>query len=139
MEILLVEDNPGDVRLMEEALKEAGMEVKLHVVEDGEEALLFLRGEGQYAGSVRPGCILLDLNLPRKDGMEALGEIKSDVALSDIPVVVLTGSEAEQEIVQSYGLRATRYVVKPLDLDRLVAQVRSMRSLFESETGTPAE
>jgi len=132
IEILLVEDNPGDVRLMEEALKEAALLSNLRVVGDGEEVLEFLRGEGKYAHSVRPDCILLDLNLPRKDGLEALKEIKADKDLEDIPVVVFTGSEAEQEIVRSYGLHATRYVVKPLELDRLVARVRSLKELVES-------
>ena len=131
IEILLVEDNPGDVRLMEEALKEVALSSNLRVVGDGEEVLEVLRGEGKYAPSLRPDWILLDLNLPRKDGLEVLKEIKADRELEDIPVVVFTGSEAERDIVQSYGLRATRYIVKPLDLDGLVARVRSIKDLVE--------
>ena len=114
MDILLVEDDPGDVELTREGLREATMLVNLHVVDDGEKALKFLRKEPPYAGAVRPDIVLLDLNMPRKDGKEALREIKGDPALRSIPVVVLTTSEAEADIAACYDLGANCYITKPI-------------------------
>lgn len=114
MDILLVEDDPGDVELTREGLREATMLVNLHVVDDGEKALKFLRKEPPYTGAVRPDIVLLDLNMPRKDGKEALREIKGDPALRSIPVVVLTTSEAEADIAACYDLGANCYITKPI-------------------------
>ena len=114
MDILLVEDDPGDVELTREGLREATMLVNLHVVDDGEKALKFLRKEPPYAEAVRPDIVLLDLNMPRKDGKEALREIKGDPALRSIPVVVLTTSEAEADIAACYDLGANCYITKPI-------------------------
>lgn len=130
IEILLVEDNPGDVRLTREALKEAKMRNNLHVVEDGVAALEFLRREDGYGDAPRPDLILLDLNLPRKDGREVLEEIKADPELRRIPVVVLTTSEAEEDVLRSYNLHANCYVTKPVDLDRFIAIVRSIEDFW---------
>ncbi len=124
VEILLVEDNPGDVRLTMEALKESKLRNKLHVVEDGVEAIAFLRGTGKYANEPRPDIILLDLNLPRKDGREVLAEIKIDENLKRIPVVVLTSSKAEEDILKSYNLHANCYITKPVDLDKFINVVK---------------
>lgn len=115
IEILLVEDSPGDVRLTREALKEAKMRNNLHVVGDGVEAMSFLRKKDKYANAPRPDLILLDLNLPKKDGREVLAEIKSDEDLKNIPVVVLTISKSEEDILRSYNLHANCYVTKPID------------------------
>src|SRR4051812_14499039 len=117
IEVLLVEDNPGDVRLTQETLKESKLRIKLHVAEDGVEALAFLRRQPPYANAVRPDVIVLDLNLPRKSGHEVLAEIKNDPSLRLIPVVVLTTSKAEEDIVRSYDLHANCFISKPLDLD----------------------
>lgn len=130
VEILLVEDNPGDVRLTREALKDAKVRNHLHVVDDGVKALQFLRHEGEYADAVRPDLILLDLNLPRKSGREVLQEIKADPALLQIPVVVLTSSEADQDIAQAYELHANCFVTKPVDLDQFIAVVRSLEDFW---------
>jgi CheY-like chemotaxis protein len=130
IEILLVEDNPGDVRLTIEALKEAKVRNHLNVAKDGVEALAFLRREGSYAESVRPDLILLDLNLPRKDGREVLAEIKADPSLRSIPVVILTTSQAEQDIVRSYELHANCYITKPVDLDQFITVVRSIEDFW---------
>ena len=130
LELLLVEDNPGDVRLTEEALQEGRVYNKIHVVDDGVEALAFLRREGRYADARRPDIILLDLNLPKKDGREVLEEIKSDKALKRIPVVVLTTSEAEQDILRVYNLHANCYVTKPLDLDQFMSVVKSIENFW---------
>ncbi|MDL1975098.1 MAG: response regulator [Deltaproteobacteria bacterium] len=130
LELLLVEDNPGDVRLTEEALREGRVYNKIHVVDDGVEALAFLRREGRYADARRPDIILLDLNLPKKDGREVLEEIKSDKALKRIPVVVLTTSEAEQDILRVYNLHANCYVTKPLDLDQFMSVVKSIENFW---------
>lgn len=124
IEILLVEDNPGDVRLTQEALKEGKVHNRLHVVGDGVEAMAFLRREGRYADAVRPDLILLDLNLPRKDGREVLAEIKQDALLKVIPVVVLTTSSAEEDVLRSYNLHANCYIVKPVDLDQFIRAVK---------------
>ena len=130
IEVLLVEDNPGDVRLSKEALKEAKVRNNLHVVEDGVAALHFLRREGEFSGVPRPDLILLDLNLPKKDGREVLEEIKADSALKTIPVVVLTTSHAEEDIVRSYNLHANCYVTKPVDLDQFIRIVKSIEDFW---------
>lgn len=130
VEILLVEDNYGDVRLAQEALKESKVANNLHVVEDGVEALAFLRREGKYADVVRPDLVLLDLNLPRKDGREVLMEIKADDQLKHIPVVVLTVSEAEEDILKSYSLHANCYISKPIDLDQFLKVVKSIEDFW---------
>jgi CheY-like chemotaxis protein len=130
IEILLVEDNPADVRLTQEALKEEKIHNNLSVVNDGVEALAFLRREGRYANAVRPDLILLDLNLPRKDGREVLAEIKQDEKLKAIPVVVLTVSDAERDILQSYKLHANCYIKKPLNLGEFSKVVKSIREFW---------
>lgn len=124
IEILLVEDNPGDVRLTQEALKEGKVRNRMQVVGDGVEAMAYLRREGRYADAARPDLILLDLNLPRKDGREVLAEIKGDDALKVIPVVVLTTSSAEEDVLRSYNLHANCYIVKPVDLDQFIRAVK---------------
>jgi CheY-like chemotaxis protein len=116
IDILLVEDNPADVRLMVETLKEEKIYNTLHVVGDGEEALAFLRKEGKYSNAVRPDLILLDLNLPKIDGRQVLKEIKTDDKLKAIPVVILTVSKSEEDIIKSYNLHANCYITKPVDL-----------------------
>ncbi len=130
VEILLVEDNPGDARLAIEVLKEAKVRNALHWVKDGVEALAFLRREKPYADVPRPDVILLDLNLPRKDGREVLAEIKKDDGLMRIPVVVLTISKDEEDIFRTYNLHANCYVTKPLDLDQFVKVVRSIEDFW---------
>ena len=130
IELLLVEDNPGDVRLTIEALKEGRVINKLNVVQDGEEAIAFLRRQGQYADAVRPDLILLDLNLPRKGGLEVLAEIKEDPDLKQIPVVVLTTSQAEQDVLRTYQLHANCYIVKPVDLNQFMAVVQAIKSFW---------
>jgi two-component system, chemotaxis family, response regulator Rcp1 len=126
VEILLVEDNPGDVRLTKEALREGKVYNNLHWAKDGVEALEFLRREGKHAKAPRPDIILLDLNLPKKDGREVLEIIKSDDALKHIPVVVLTTSKAEEDVVKSYALHANCYVTKPVDLEKFIVVVKSI-------------
>jgi chemotaxis family two-component system response regulator Rcp1 len=128
--ILLVEDNPGDVRLTREALKEGKILNELNVVEDGVEALAFLRREGRYADAVRPDLILLDLNLPKKDGREVLQEIKGDGALKKIPVVVLTTSAAERDILKAYDLHANCYITKPVDLEQFMRVVQLIEDFW---------
>ena len=130
VEILLVEDNPGDARLAMEVLKDAKVRNTLHWVKDGVEALEFLRREKQYNGAPRPDVILLDLNLPRKDGREVLAEIKQDESLMRIPVVVLTISKDEADVFKTYNLHANCYVTKPLDLDQFVKVVRSIEDFW---------
>ena len=130
IEILLVEDNPGDVRLTREALKDTKVLNQLHVAADGVEAMAFLRREDPHAGAPRPDLVLLDLNLPRKDGREVLEEIKEDPELRNIPVVILTTSQAEQDVLQSYQLRANAYVTKPVDLERFLEVVKSIESFW---------
>ena len=137
--ILLVEDNPGDVRLTIEALKEGKVHNQLNVVPDGVEALAYLRQEGKYAESIRPDVILLDLNLPKKDGREVLAEIKADEKLRRIPVVVLTTSKAEEDILRSYALHANCYVTKPVDLDQFIHVVRSIQDFWFSIAKLPSE
>ena len=126
IEILLVEDNPGDVRLTKEALKEGKVYSNLHTVKDGVEAMEYLRREGKYKDVPRPDIILLDLNLPRKDGREVLEEIKSDDVLKRIPVVVLTTSKAEEDVLRTYNLHANCYVTKPVDLEKFMVVVKSI-------------
>lgn len=130
VEILMVEDNPGDIRLTQEALKEGKMRNNLHVVEDGVEAMAFLRREGKYADKPRPGLILLDLNLPKKDGYEVLKEIKADDYLKSIPVVILTTSNAEEDIVKTYNWYVNCYITKPVDLDQFINVVKSIEDFW---------
>lgn len=137
IEILLVEDNPGDVRLTEEALKEGKLSNNLSVVWNGIEALAFLRQEGKYASSPRPDLMLLDLNLPLKNGHEVLRELKSDPAIKSIPVVVLTTSSAEQDIQTTYDLHANCYITKPVDLDQFIKVVKSIESFWFSIVDLP--
>jgi chemotaxis family two-component system response regulator Rcp1 len=126
VEILLVEDNPGDHRLTKEALHEGKVYNNLHWVKDGVEAIDFLKRRGRYASSPRPDIILLDLNLPKKDGREVLSEIKGDDDLRAIPVVILTTSQAEEDILRSYDLHANCYVTKPVDLEKFIVVVQSI-------------
>jgi len=126
VEILLVEDNPGDERLTREALKEGKVYSNLYWVKDGVEAMDFLRRKGRHAGAVRPDIILLDLNLPKKDGREVLEEIKTDEDLKRIPVVVLTTSKAEEDVLRTYNLHANCYVTKPVDLEKFIVVVKSI-------------
>jgi chemotaxis family two-component system response regulator Rcp1 len=126
VEILLVEDNPGDYRLTQEALREGKVYNNLHWVKDGVEALDFLNRRGKHAGAPRPDIILLDLNLPKKDGREVLSEIKEDADLKSIPVVILTTSKAEEDVLRSYDLHANCYVTKPVDLDKFIVVVQSI-------------
>jgi two-component system, chemotaxis family, response regulator Rcp1 len=130
IEILLVEDNPGDVRLAIEALRESKVRNNLHVARDGVEGLAFLRRQEAYADAPRPDLILLDLNLPRKDGREVLAEIKADPALHTIPVVILTTSRAEQDVLRSYELQANCYITKPVDLDQFITVVKSIEDFW---------
>jgi CheY-like chemotaxis protein len=139
VEILLVEDNPGDVRLAVEALKEGKVHNNLHVVGDGVEAMMFLRREGKFALSPRPDLILLDLNLPKKDGREVLAEIKADEKLRRIPVVVLTTSKAEQDILRTYDLHANCYITKPVDLEQFIAVVKSVEDFWLTIVKLPPE
>ena len=137
VEILLVEDNPGDERLTREALKEGKVYSNLHWVKDGVEALEFLRKQGKYAGKPRPDIILLDLNLPKKDGREVLQEIKNDDSLKRIPVVILTTSKAEEDILRSYDLHANAYVTKPVDFTRFIEVVRQIDEFFVTVVKLP--
>ena len=130
IEILLIEDNPGDVRLTQEALREGKVINNLAVVSDGVEALAYLRQKGRYAGATRPDVILLDLNLPRKDGREVLQEIKEDPNLKRIPVVVITSSSAEEDVLRSYNLHANCYISKPVDLEQFVTVVKSIEDFW---------
>ncbi len=130
IEILLVEDNPGDVRLTQEAFRDGRVQNNLHVVGDGVEAMEFLRGEGAYAGKPRPDLILLDLNLPRKDGREVLAEIKSDEDLRRIPVIVLTVSSDEKDILAAYNLNGNCYITKPVDLRQFMSVVQTIEQFW---------
>jgi CheY-like chemotaxis protein len=137
LEVLLVEDNPGDVRLTQEAFRGAGMELPLHVVSDGVEAMAFLRREGEFARVPRPDLVLLDLNLPRMDGREVLARIKEDEGLRTIPTVILTTSEAESDILKSYQLQANCYLSKPQRLDEFEALVRSVNDFWLTKAKLP--
>ena len=132
IEILMVEDNPGDVRLTIEALKEGKVRNNLTTVEDGEAAMKFLRRQGPYSKVPRPDLVLLDLNLPKKNGREVLAEIKDDPDLKRIPVVILTVSEAEQDIIKSYNLHANCYITKPVNLEQFIKVVRSIEDFWLS-------
>lgn len=139
IEILLVEDNPADVRLTQEALREGKVKNRLSVARDGVEALRMLRREGAFATASRPDLILLDLNLPKKDGREVLAEIKADDELKLIPVVVLTTSTAELDILKSYALHANCYITKPVDLEQFVAVVKSIDDFWLTVVRLPSE
>jgi CheY-like chemotaxis protein len=137
IEVLLVEDDPGDVLMTQEAFEEHKLRNRLTVVSDGVEALAYLRREGQYADAVTPDLILLDLNLPRRDGRQVLAEIKEDEELGKIPVVVLTTSQADEDILRSYQLHANAYVTKPVDFDRFISVVRQIDEFFVSVVKLP--
>jgi CheY-like chemotaxis protein len=137
IDILLVEDDPGDVLMTREAFEHHKIRNALHVVSDGVEALEFLHPEGAFAAAPRPGLILLDLNLPRKDGREVLGEIKRDPGLCTIPVVVLTTSEAEEDILRSYELHANAYVTKPVDFEKFIEVVRKIDDFWVTVVQLP--
>jgi chemotaxis family two-component system response regulator Rcp1 len=137
IDILMVEDNPGDARLTREALKESKVCNNLHHVSDGVEAMAFLRKEGEFGNAPTPDIILLDLNLPRKDGRQVLAELKAIPHLKHIPVVVLTTSEAEQDIVKSYELHANCYITKPVDLDKFVDIIRGIENFWLSIVKLP--
>lgn len=138
-EILLVEDNPGDVFLTQEAFREGRLAHRLSVVEDGEEAMRFLRREGKHSNAPQPDLILLDLNLPRKDGRELLGEVKTDPELRQIPVIVLTTSGAEQDIARAYKLHANCYLTKPIQMDDFLKTIRSVEEFWLSVVRLPGK
>jgi len=135
IDILLVEDNPGDVRLVREGLAGWVKPTKLRVVEDGEEALALLRGQGPHAGAARPDLVIVDLNLPRKDGRELVEELKSDPLLGELPVVVFTSSSSDRDVLRLVGLPNRRYIVKPVGLEGFLAAVRSIEGLLEGGGG----
>jgi two-component system, chemotaxis family, response regulator Rcp1 len=137
LEVLLVEDSPGDVRLTQEALKDAKVHINLRVVRDGIDAMAFLMREGEYATAAHPDLILLDLNLPRKDGREVLKEIKENPELKSIPVVILTTSASEADILRSYQLHANCYITKPVNLDGFLTVVKSIDSFWLSLVKLP--
>ena len=139
VEVLLVEDNPGDVRLTKEALKEGRILNHVNVVGDGVEALSYLRRQGSHAAAVRPDLILLDLNLPKKNGREVLAEIKADPDLRRIPVVVLTTSSAEEDILKTYDLHANCYITKPVDLEQFMRVVKSIEDFWVTVVRLPSE
>jgi two-component system, chemotaxis family, response regulator Rcp1 len=138
-EVLLVEDSPGDVRLTREALKDAKVHINLHVAADGMQAMEFLKREGKYAGVPRPDLILLDLNLPKKDGREVLEEIKENPALQSIPIVILTTSSSEEDVLKSYRLHANCYISKPVDLEGFLKVVKSIDSFWLTIVTLPRE
>jgi len=139
IDILLVEDNAGDARLAKEALKDSKMKNELFIVDDGEKALSFLKKQGKYKDVPRPDLILLDLNLPKKDGREVLAEIKKDENLKRIPVVILTISKAEEDIIKSYNLHANCYITKPIDLDQFMMVVKSIDDFWLSIVKLPPD
>lgn len=139
VEILLIEDNPGDVRLTREVLKEGKIWNNLNVVEDGVQALNFLHREGKYVHAPHPDLILLDLNLPKKDGREVLAAIKLDATLKRIPVIVLTTSQAEEDILNAYDLYANCYITKPIDLDQFTTVIRSIENFWLTIVKLPSE
>jgi two-component system response regulator len=130
IEILLIEDNPGDIRLTKEAFKEGKVKNNLHIAMDGEEALKMLKKQDKYKNLPRPGLILLDLNLPKKDGREVLEEIKADENLKRIPVVILTTSKADEDIMKTYNLHANCYITKPVDLDQFIKVIKSIENFW---------
>jgi CheY-like chemotaxis protein len=137
VEILLVEDNPADIRLTREAIKEFKIHNTLHVITNGVEALAFLRREGGYADAARPDLVLLDLNLPKKNGLDVLKEIKTDEALQHIPVVILTASKADQDVLDAYYLHANCYITKPVGLDQFEKIVRSIEEFWFTIVALP--
>ena len=137
LQVLLVEDNPGDVRLTEEAFKDAKVQLEMHVATDGVEAMEFLHREGKYAESPRPDLILLDLNLPRKDGRDVLAEVKGDPTLMTIPVVILTTSQSDVDIESSYMLHANCYISKPVDMEGFLTVVKSIDDFWLSVVKLP--
>jgi CheY-like chemotaxis protein len=139
IDILLVEDNPGDARLTREALQQSKVRNQLHHARDGEEALAFLRREGRFADAPAPDMILLDLNLPRRDGREVLEEIKQDHALMHIPVVILTSSQAEEDILRTYRLHANCFITKPVDLEQLTKVVHGIEQFWFTLVRLPPE
>ncbi|NJK47519.1 response regulator [Candidatus Gracilibacteria bacterium] len=139
IEILLVEDNPGDIQLTRIALEDNKMNINLSVAEDGVEALEFLKKEGKYANAPHPDLVLLDLNLPKKDGREVLAQMKADPVLKRIPVVILTTSQAEEDVLKAYNLCANCYITKPVDLDQFVKIVRSIESFWFTIVKLPPE
>ncbi len=139
VEILLVEDNEGDIGLVEEVFEEGRINNNLSVAEDGEEAMMFLRKEGQFANATRPDLILLDLNLPGKDGREVLKEVKEDDNLKKIPVVVLTTSKAEEDILKSYDLHANSYITKPVDFNQFINVIKSIESFWLEVVKLPSQ
>jgi two-component system response regulator len=139
IEVLLIEDSPGDVRLTREALKDAKVHISLHVASDGVEAMAFLERQGKFADAPRPDLILLDLNLPKKDGREVLKDIKESATLGSIPVVILTTSASEADILRSYKLHANCYITKPVDLDGFLKVVQSIDSFWLSVVKLPRE
>jgi CheY-like chemotaxis protein len=139
IEILLVEDNPGDARLTREALSQSKVRNNLHRASDGEEAMAFLRRQGAFARMPTPDLILLDLNLPRRDGREVLEEIKNDPALKHIPVVILTSSQAEEDIIRSYQLHANCFITKPVDLEQLTRVVQGIEQFWFTLVTLPPE
>jgi two-component system, chemotaxis family, response regulator Rcp1 len=139
MEVLLVEDSPGDVRLTQEAFREANMAIRLHVASDGVEAMAFLNHEGAHAAAPRPDLILLDLNLPKMDGREVLARIKADGTLKTIPTVILTTSESEADIVKSYQLQANCYLSKPVQLDAFESLVGSINDFWLTKVKLPQQ
>jgi CheY-like chemotaxis protein len=139
VEILLAEDNPGDVKLTRKALEKGRLANNLHVVNDGVETMQFLRGEGEYEGRPRPDLVLLDLNMPRKDGREVLQEIKGSGDLKRIPVVVLTSSEAEEDVIRSYELHANAYLTKPVDFSGFIDVVGKLEEFWLQVVKLPPE
>lgn len=138
IEVLLVEDDPGDVLMTREAFEDYKLTNQLHVVQDGADAMAFLRREGEFADAPRPDLVLLDLNLPRMDGREVLQAIKSDPEFASIPVVVLTTSEAEEDVLRSYSLHANAYVTKPVDFERFIDVVRQIDDFFVTVVRLPS-
>jgi CheY-like chemotaxis protein len=130
VDVLLVEDDPGDILMTREAFQHYRIRNELHVVTDGEQALEYLHQTGEYAGAPRPGLVLLDLNLPRRDGLEVLADLKQDPVLRVIPVVILTTSQAEEDILRSYSLHANAYVSKPVDFERFIDVIRQIDNFF---------
>ncbi|MGB9939099.1 response regulator [Methanosarcina sp.] len=139
IEILLVEDSKGDIGLIEEVFEEAKIRNNLHIAEDGEEAILFLNKEGQFLDALRPDIILLDLNLPKKDGREVLEEVKGDPNLRNIPIVVLTTSKAEEDILKSYNLHANAYITKPVDFDQFIKVIKSIEDFWLQVVKLPSK
>ncbi len=139
IEILLVEDNPGDIRLIQEAFKDAKIRNALNVVGDGVEAMAYLRKQGKYEKLSRPDIVLLDLNLPKKNGREVLKEVKSDEALKSIPVVVLTVSKADEDVIKSYNLHANAYITKPLDFNQFYKVVKIIEDFWLTVVKLPLQ